>query len=169
MPADRLQCAKAYLLLADLVEDITGARQTLRFGYGEYGKPYLIELPQLHFNISHCARAVMCAVGDEPVGCDVETIPGEACGDVMDVCFSPEEKKRTEEAEDPAVEFTRTWTRKEALLKLRGTGLTDDIRYLLSSPAARGAVFNTVVRLGYVYTTCVWEKNTQGGVLRDTP
>lgn len=130
------------------------------FGYGKYGKPFLIGLPQLHFNISHCARAVMCVVGDKPVGCDVETIPQEADDDVMDMCFSSEERKRIAAAENPAAEFTATWTRKEALLKLRGTGLTDNVRDLLFSPLAEGVSFNTVMRTnrGYVYTTCFLEK-----------
>lgn len=158
--SDRLQCAKAYLLLCRLIGEYTGKKEMPEFGYGEYGKPFLIGLPQLHFNISHCVKAVMCVVGDAPVGCDIETIPQEADRDVMDMCFSPEERKLTAEAENPAAQFTATWTRKEALLKLRGTGLTDNIRELLFSPIAEGVSFDTVVCAdrGYVYTTCVLEK-----------
>ncbi len=165
LPSDRLQCAKAYLLLCRLIEEYTGKREMPEFGYGEYGKPFIKGQPRLHFNISHCARAVMCVVGDAPVGCDVEVIPQEADGDVMDLCFSPEERKRTAAAENPAAQFTATWTRKEALLKLRGTGLDGNVRDVLLSPIAEGVSFNTVVRAGrgYVYTTCVLEKEKCGG------
>ncbi len=156
-PIARLQSATAYRLLCQLLSEATGREKTSPlFAYTSEGKPYLSEYPNLHFNISHCRKAVMCMLGNEPVGCDVEEIPMETDQDVMPLCFSQEERERIEGAESPTVEFTRLWTQKEALAKLYGTGLTDDIPHMLATPEAKDAEFHTTVCLerGYVYTTC---------------
>lgn len=151
---DQLQCAKAYGLLCQLLERRVGRPVAPRFGYGKHGKPFLPDWPQLHFNMSHCSRAVMCVVDDAPVGCDVEEIPSQVDDGVLSYCFSPEERELIMSASGPAVEFTRWWTRKEALLKMRGVGLVDWLPSLMSSPLAQGARFATEVRDGYVYTIC---------------
>ncbi len=154
---DRLQCAKAYLLLCQLLEEVAGEPVAApRFVYGTYGKPHLADLPHLHFNLSHCAKAVMCTLGTEPVGCDVEEIPGEVDEDVLALCFSPEEQDLIRCSENPGVEFAKLWTRKEALLKMHGIGLADRLPSLMASPLAQQVAFQTVVclRAGYVYTVC---------------
>lgn len=156
-PIDTLQSATAYMLLCQLLSEATGQEKASPlFAYGAEGKPYLPEYPYLHFNISHCRRAVMCMLSNAPVGCDVEEIPSGVDYDVMPLCFSPQEIDRIERAESPKVEFTRLWTQKEALAKLHGTGLTDNIPHMLATPQARCAEFHTVVcpERGYVYTTC---------------
>lgn len=38
------------------------------------GKPYFPDAPQLHFNLSHAGEYVALAIGDEPVGIDIERI-----------------------------------------------------------------------------------------------
>ena len=43
-------------------------------GEGKHGKPFLLEHPQIQFNISHCKNAVLCGIGSKPLGVDVETI-----------------------------------------------------------------------------------------------
>lgn len=157
VPTDRLQCAKAYMLLRSMLEEDLGKPVTPpRFAYGKYGKPSLTDYPQLHFNLSHCAKAVICTLGNIPVGCDVEEIPTSLPLDLLDLCFSTEEREQIKAADSPTLEFTRQWTRKEALLKLLGIGLTDDLPLLMTSPPARKAHFETITctESGYVYTIC---------------
>ncbi len=156
-PIDMLQSATAYRLLCQLLSEATGQEvASPLFAYGAEGKPYLSEYPGYHFNMSHCRRAVMCMLGNAPVGCDVEEIPSVIDHDVMSLCFSPQERERICQAERPTVEFTRLWTQKEALAKLYGTGLTDNIPHMLATPEAKAAEFHTTVcpERGYVYTTC---------------
>ena len=150
--SDKFQCAKAYSLLCDLLKEETAPR----FAYGKYGKPYLPDLPWIHFNLSHCAKAVVCTMCDTPVGCDVEEIPCEPYPDVLDICFSTEEKECILCSDRPAVEFTRLWTHKEALLKMHGIGLTDELPSVLTSPLAQGVCFETNIcqDAGYLYTIC---------------
>lgn len=151
-PVDRLQCTEAYLLLCRMLGERVGREVRPRFAYGENGKPFLPDFPDVHFNLSHCARAVLCAVADAPVGCDVEEIPAQLDASLLDFCFSPEERGAIRRASRPAVEFARLWTCKEALLKLHGIGLVDDLPSLLSSPLAGNVRFDTTVCEDFVYT-----------------
>ncbi len=153
---DKFQCAKAYALLCTLLNEETGRANVPKFGYGKYGKPFLPDFPGLHFNLSHCAKAVFCVIGRASVGCDVEEIPCEPDLDVLDYCFSIEEKEKVRQSDNPSVEFTKLWTRKEALLKMHGIGLTDQLPSLMKSPLAQDVCLETTVcqASGYVYTVC---------------
>ncbi len=101
----------------------------LRFGYSEHGKPSLLE-PQsgLEFNLSHTQGAVLQAVcSRRAVGVDIERVredfrPQEIAGRF----FSAAERQALQalpEAEQREA-FFRCWTRKEAFLKARGSGLS---------------------------------------------
>ncbi len=153
---DRMLCAKAYLLLCQLLEEWTGKTVMPDFAYGEHGKPYLPDFPDIHFNMSHCHRAVVCTIGSMEVGCDVEEIPDKLDDDVINFCFSQEEKEAIYHSDNPEVEFTRQWTRKEALLKLHGIGLIDELPSVLKSPLAQDVCFETNIcqDAGYIYTIC---------------
>ncbi len=97
--------------------------------YGSYGKPYLRDYPNAHFNISHSGRYVVCAVADRPVGIDVQVI-GTYRHDVAVRVCSEEQLVKIEASNDPAAEFTKLWTQKEAYLKMLGRGITARIREL---------------------------------------
>ncbi len=152
LPTDRLQCATAYLLLCEML----GVHHLSPFAYGEHGKPFLPEMPDLHFSLSHCPRAVMCATDNSPVGCDVEEIPSSLDAQLTDLCFTREEQQSIRESRNPQETFTRLWTRKEAFAKMTGMGLPDDLPRLLHTPEARRAHFHTVAHgeKHYVYTLC---------------
>lgn len=160
---DQVQCAKAYILLHDSLAEEYGISEMPSFEYGEYGKPRLSfshVAKSLHvaspvcFNLSHCSKGVMCVVDDKPVGCDIEMIPDEVDADVVAACFSLAERERIWAADKPQVEFVRLWTAKEALLKLEGIGLIDDLSGLLTSSLAKGVCISTTVceEKGYVYS-----------------
>ena len=42
--------------------------------YGQHGKPYLRNHPEIHFNISHCEGLAVCVFSDTETGVDVERI-----------------------------------------------------------------------------------------------
>lgn len=157
-PADKMLCAKVYLLLCHGLKEHYGIETMPHFVFGPNGKPYLEEHPHINFNLSHCRSGVLCAIGgDTPVGCDIETIPDTVESDVMRLCLSSDEQAFVEQSADPCVEFTKLWTRKEALLKLTGDGIaTDRLTALLDSQLAATTVISTVVRRdkGYVYSIC---------------
>lgn len=161
---DQVQCVKAYLLLRQCLAEAYGMHSMPSFQYGEHGKPRLtfdgVEA-QVHFNISHCVNGVMCVVDDAPVGCDIEVIPNEWDSQdpqldeaMMAACFCAAEQRQILAARRPQVEFARLWTAKEALLKLVGSGLTDDLPALLTSSMAENVDITTRVceQNGYAYS-----------------
>lgn len=148
---DQFVSAKAYLLLKELLYVHYGIRENIEFEYGPYGKPRLHGFQNVHFNYSHCHKAVLCAVGDEPIGVDVEEIQYDE--DIINALFNENERRITINAEFPSIKFTEYWTRKESYLKLIGTGLSNNFReYLYNIETI--ADFQTEVnqKLGYVAT-----------------
>ncbi len=161
--SDQVLCAKAYLLLCEALRRDYGIAEAPAFDYGAQGKPVLVDYPHIHFNISHTRHGVMCAVGDHPVGCDIEDIPPQLDLDLCRYCFSSQEVEGILTSENPTVAFTRLWTQKEALLKLTGEGLNDHLPTLLATDESRRATFTTVENpaRGFVYTVCQYQPDAQ--------
>ena len=99
----------------------------LSFRYGPFGKPYLADgSSALIFNVAHSERHFVVAVTTgHHLGVDLETrrcIP--ECHDLVRHVFSEHEQEEFTR-ELPAYEaFLRGWTRKEAVLKAAGSGLS---------------------------------------------
>jgi len=98
------------------------------FQYSDKGRPSLAThtgVPSLHFNLSHTKGLALLAIASATqVGVDVEmvrTIPER--GDIANRHFSHDEQLLFKPGEDDEA-FFGCWTRKEALLKTIGAGLT---------------------------------------------
>ena len=145
------ECALSYLLLCQALQQEYGITAQPHFLIGEHGKPALLEYPDIHFNMSHCKAGIAVAVDSAPVGIDIECI-GRGNDSLARHVLSDEEYAQMQQAPDPAVEFTRFWTRKEALVKLTGRGIGDDLRRLLTLPIYNNVEFTTRVNSekGYV-------------------
>lgn len=92
---------------------------------GEHGKPYFPLHKDFHFNLSHSGHYVVCAVGDEPIGVDIQKIDAKKGRRVADRFFVTEEKEILNQASEAEFErlFCRFWAAKESYLKYLGTGL----------------------------------------------
>ena len=44
------------------------------FAKNSYGKPYLSDYPEFHFNVSHSCKYLVVLVSNQPVGVDIEKI-----------------------------------------------------------------------------------------------
>jgi len=117
----------AYELLERLVGDCFGVGELPEFEYGEHGKPSLKGMPDVHFNISHCKEAVVVAVGNEPVGVDVEC-RGRYKESLAAHVLNEEELQHVLECKNKDLAFTELWTIKEAILKYTGEGITTDMK-----------------------------------------
>lgn len=161
--ADQVQSVKAYLLLMRMLRQQYGISGKLQFSYGPYGKPFLLDYPDIHFSLSHCRKAVLCVVGDEPVGGDVEEIPEALDQDVLNLCFDENEQSHILLSPKPCVRFAEEWTRKEALLKMVGCGLVDDLPGVMRSSWASHAGIDTFActEKGYAYSICKTKENLQ--------
>jgi 4'-phosphopantetheinyl transferase len=97
-----------------------------RIAVSEYGRPYYPPLPALDFNISHTAGLVACAVAWEVrIGIDVEYKSPVDLNEFRRV-FTPAEYALLQQETVPTGLFYRLWTRKEAVMKADGRGLSLD-------------------------------------------
>ena len=147
----RRTCVLAYELLKQGLREGYGITGNPLFEYGEHGKPSLVGHPDIHFNLSHCRDAVVCAIGNEPVGIDVESVR-EYRESLVRYTMNDSEVAQIEAAQNPAMAFTRLWTMKEAAFKLIGTGIDNNLKDIIS-PHYR---FTTVEAANgcYAYTIC---------------
>ncbi|MGY1706512.1 4'-phosphopantetheinyl transferase family protein [Geodermatophilus sp. SYSU D00697] len=104
-----------------------------------HGRPRLPALPDLGVSVTHSAGCVAVAVlPGGAVGIDVEEVvrPGTDLDELASVVLAPEE--RAELARAPLGyrhrAFTTWWTRKEALLKATGEGLSTPLETVVLSP-----------------------------------
>ena len=107
-----------------------GASMPCAFSIGPHGKPFLPGAPA--YNLSHSGRWVACVVSrHEPVGVDVETFARlQNYRDLIPTITHPIERHYIERAPSDSglALFKRCWTRKEAILKATGKGLSDDLQ-----------------------------------------
>lgn len=89
----------------------------LQFAVTREQKPYLLG-NALFFNFAHTAGAFAFACDRSPVGVDLEK-PRRMRRNLIERYYSEGEKAQIEAGADPVL----IWTKKEALLKLRGEGL----------------------------------------------
>ena len=159
-------CLKSYLMLQDLLRAHNGIEGDLLFAYNEYGKPEL-DINAMnrggteskpYFSISHCKQTIAVAVADIPVGIDIETLrhPSES---LIEKTMNEQEQKQIAAAESPDEMFTALWTRKEAVLKCKGTGIIDDLHSVLT-PTEIGENYQIeTVNDRQIYSICVKKSN----------
>lgn len=98
--------------------------EKLRIAYGSHGKPYLADLPHIHFNISHSGCYVVCAVSGTEIGIDIQEKRVIALDKIGRKIFSPEEYRAFLKSEEKQELFFRQWVRIESYLKWTGEGIS---------------------------------------------
>jgi 4'-phosphopantetheinyl transferase len=115
-------------LRAVLAQLLNQAPEKLRIDSAERGKPYLAEYPGLVFNLSHSAGTMVIAASwDCQIGVDLETCkPRAGLLGLVERCFAKEEMAYWDALpiDQQTAGFYRFWTRKEALVKASGHGIT---------------------------------------------
>ena len=142
------------LLAAGLMDRFGVTLRKEDLAVAEKGKPYLKGREDLHFNISHSGNSVLCALGECPLGVDIERH--------KDLHFlrtgrrfpSEEEWKQWEKSEDPRKYFFDRWVIREAYLKWKGTGIDRDLRSL--SFDGQGRLFHVADG----YSAAVWTEES---------
>lgn len=131
------------------------------------GKPYFINSPDLHFNLSHSGQRVMCAMDEMPLGCDIQEM-GSLKLEIAKRFFTPDEYNLLlylKSKEEQKNMFYRLWTLKEAYIKATGEGLTRELNSfsfdielnshkLVAGINTEGYVFFEGARDNYRYAIC---------------
>lgn len=128
----RMECAYSYLLLCQALKQEYGIEDKPHFSYSELGKPVLVDYPNIHFNLSHCKKAVACVVADHEVGIDIECY-GRYRESLARYSMNDNEIEAILSSPVQDTLFTHLWTQKEALFKLIGSGINGKIKQLLNS------------------------------------
>lgn len=114
--------------------------QDICFAYSVYGKPYLVQEPnlKLHFNLSHSEGLALIALTlGRDVGVDIEKVTPSLRDDtVPEQFFHPHEVAllRSLPQPDQAEAFLRFWVLKEAYIKALGKGLSFPLHSFDTSP-----------------------------------
>lgn len=130
---------KRYILSRGILREIISCyleieADQLEFSYGKYGKPALADnycAKPLYFNVSHSeALALYAFTCDREVGIDIEHIRDiPELEQIIERFFSNTEKNvfRTLPESRKREAFFQGWTRKEAVLKAVGDGLSQPL------------------------------------------
>lgn len=107
-------------------------------GSGTHGRPQAVRDdhgPVPHVSLSRTRGLVAVATASVAVGVDLERVVPGGGPDIERVALAPDEVAALPRSGRAAAAL-RTWTRKEALLKSAGTGLTVDPRLVVLGPAS---------------------------------
>lgn len=132
---DRNLSLAAGIALKRAIEEKDLDYANIRIGYGENGKPFLLDYPNIHFNLSHTEEYAIAVISDKQIGCDIEKIRKYDKG-VAERCFSRQEIDYVETSSDKDRSFTKVWTYKEGFLKAIGIGLSDKMKEITIIPSA---------------------------------
>ncbi len=108
--------------------------------YNKYGKPYLADTDNIHYNISHCREGIAVAVSDREIGVDIQDRIRVNHNFAEKIC-SKNELDRLNNNDTLADNLTMLWCMKESYLKHLGIGLNYDIRLLDFSGGLQSDVF----------------------------
>ncbi len=123
------------ILIRYAIKDFFGIPiKNQNFSYNQKGKPYITDYENVHFNLSNSGDMVVCAVGTDEIGVDIEKIRPIKEQVINKVCCS-KELKYLENSTDKTSEFIRIWTAKEAYVKRSGEGLKGDLKKIPSNKA----------------------------------
>ncbi|EOO16144.1 MULTISPECIES: 4'-phosphopantetheinyl transferase family protein [Bacillus] len=123
---DAIRSLFSQLLLQKVIQKEKNVkRDELLFYKNIYGKPYLSNMSNYHFNISHSGKYVVCVTHNEQVGIDIEHIKPISLDITKYFCTLDEYKYiLTQPKERHTSLFYDFWTLKESFIKAIGKGLS---------------------------------------------
>lgn len=120
--------------------------------FGEHDKPYAES--DVFFSVSHSGRVAAIATDDAEVGLDIEQLPDESRLKIADRFYHPRERKYVNGSQDPCRAFCEIWTRKEAVLKMTGEGISTDLTAFDTTVLPLSAQLYTSALDGYCLSVC---------------
>lgn len=117
----------AGILFQTMLFEIYGLEfKSITISKNEFGKPEIINYPNIYFNLSHSGKYTCCIMGDSEVGIDIEFLDTNIDTNLFKNILHEEEYsnviRKTESMAQKKVFFS-LWTLKESYLKKIGCGL----------------------------------------------
>lgn len=123
------------------------------FGYGEHGKPYILNDRDYCFSVSHSDNCIAFAGGMFPIGIDVERVSRRNMK-IAKRFFTADECKAIEKSKEPEETFYKIWTSKEAYVKMLGAGLSKSFRSFDIADKSLNCRFATKRLPEFMLTVC---------------
>lgn len=123
---DALRSLMGELLVRYLFEThFSLSRDTIRFQTNGFGKPELMDVNNLHFNLAHSGNWIVAAIDKNPIGIDIEEMKSIDI-DVMKEVLTTQEIKTLQAlpANEQPYFFYNLWTIKESYVKYKGKGFS---------------------------------------------
>lgn len=121
-----------------LAQYLNVSPESIRIEKAAHGKPYLVDYPELAFNLSHTNDVMVVAVAKNcQLGVDIEHCkPRASLAALVQKCFSDEEAAYWQQLPDAQQQqaFYQFWTRKEAFVKATGFGIALGLRECVLNP-----------------------------------
>lgn len=148
------------LLTRVVIQQDLGIRNSdIEIDVSQYGKPFLKNNNEFHFNISHSQNMLAVSFSDKSVGIDVEQMRKTDLK-IADRFFVREEIEYINQFQDKQLyRFFEIWTKKEAYLKYLGVGLNKSVKSFNVLDTDISNHFYTIVYGKYVITTYLSELN----------
>lgn len=144
----------AYFLLRRALWEQYRWKEIPKIARTRQGKPYFPAFPQVHFNLSHTAGAVLVGLAGSPLGVDIERVRPVGRRVMRRLAAAD-----TEEA------FFRTWVRREARSKRSGAGIAAMMGG--ETPMQYGERYYELDTFpGYAAGVAVWDREKPGEVRR---
>ena len=128
--------------------------------YGDKGKPYFKNSPDLHFSISHSGDYWVCALSCERIGIDLQEIRDSSYLPLAKRFFHPDEYAYLSSFGTALEEeFFNIWASKESYVKYTGTGISENFStFSVLEPAKLFVSFN-LIPFKPGYKLCLCSKN----------
>ena len=108
----RREALCAYAVLLQALRERYHWREFPRIELSSLGKPFFPDFPDVQFNLSHTAGAVLVGLSDQPVGVDIEKIRPVSARAMRQIADVTSERA-----------FFQRWVRREARAKRTGSGI----------------------------------------------
>ncbi|WP_296877797.1 4'-phosphopantetheinyl transferase superfamily protein [uncultured Methanobrevibacter sp.] len=115
----KLSCG-VYLLLMKLLDEEGITKPIIKTE--KYGKAYISNFEDIHFNVSHSNNMISCAISDRPVGTDIEYNDPQIDLNIAKQYFFNSEYENIMKSPNPPDEFFSYWVLKESYMKYTGLG-----------------------------------------------
>lgn len=127
------------------------------FSYGERGKPYSENYPQIFFSLSHAGGFSACAVSENEIGIDIQDVRPMKFDITNKIC-TEDELSQVSADENAPYDICRLWCMKESYGKLTGKGFAEGFHRIETSELIeKGLLRITEAADGLLVSACGYE------------